>query len=87
MARFISVCVYIHVCTNMYTCVFSMYVIAAVLPSKNENVGHAATSERLVLDLRRPDRRTPMKVLVKKTFTFVESLWASHVQKNMQNLL
>ena len=54
---------------------------------QNENVGCAATSERLVQDLRRPDRRTPMKVLVRKSFLFVETLWASHVQMNMQNLL
>ena len=54
---------------------------------QNENVGRAATSERLVQDLRRPDRRTPMKVLVRKSFLFVETLWASHVQTNMQNFL
>ena len=51
------------------------------------HVGHATTSERLVQDLCRPDRRTPMKVLVRKSFLFVETLSASHMQTNMQNLL
>ena len=55
--------------------------------AQNENVGHAATSERIVLDLHRPDCRTSMKVLVAKSFMFVETLWASHVQTNMHNLL
>ncbi len=35
---------------------------------QNENVCRESTSERLVQDMRRPDRRTAMKVLVKKSF-------------------
>ena len=50
-------------------------------------MGRAATSERLVADLRRPDRRTLMKVLVGKTFNFVSAIWELHTHNNMQNLL
>ena len=39
---------------------------------QNENVNRTHTSVHKVKDLRRPDRRTPMKVLVEKTFKFVE---------------
>ena len=49
---------------------------------QNENVQRAATSERLYWDIRRPDRRTPMKVLVEKTYTFTESLWALYLHRN-----
>ena len=38
----------------------------------NENVNCAHTNEHKVQHLRRPDRRTPMKVLVEKMFVFVE---------------
>lgn len=38
-------------------------------------------------DLRRPDRRTQMKVLVKKKFKFVTSLWDAYVDKNRVNLM
>jgi hypothetical protein len=37
--------------------------------SQNENVHHAYTSMHRVADLRRPDRRTAMKVLVEKTYS------------------
>ena len=50
------------------------------------NVGRAATSERLVQDLASPDRRTPMEVLVKKTFTYVNALWAAQVQNLLNSL-
>ena len=49
---------------------------------QNENVNRGHTSEHRVQDLRRPDRRTPMKVLVKKTFAFVELLWSAYVDDN-----
>ena len=49
---------------------------------QNENVNRAHTSEHRGQDLRRPDRRTPTKVLVKKTFTFVELLWSAYVDDN-----
>ena len=39
----------------------------------------ASTSERFVLDMRRPDWRTPMKVLVKKTFNFVGDIWRTYM--------
>ena len=38
-------------------------------------VGRAASSEWFVQDIRRKDRRTPMKVLVAKTFRFVDCIW------------
>ena len=47
---------------------------------QNENVGRAATSERMVQDIRRKDRRTPMKVLVAKTFHFVDQIWQSYTR-------
>ena len=53
---------------------------------QNENVGRGHTSEHRLKDLRRPDRRTPMKVLVKKTFQFVDLLWTTYVAKNMTSL-
>ena len=42
---------------------------------QNENVDRPYTSTKKVKDLRRPDRRTPMKALVAKSFRFVASLW------------
>ena len=58
-------------------------VISGVI-SQNENVGRAATSERVVLDMRRKDRRIPMKVLVAKTFKFVDHIWLSYVRNRRQ---
>ena len=43
---------------------------------KNENVNRHGTSARQVRDLRRPDRHTPVNVLVTKTYRFVERVWA-----------
>ena len=37
-------------------------------------------------DLRRPDRRTAMKVRVKKTFMFVDHIWAVYVNTNKADL-
>ena len=53
---------------------------------QNENVNRTSTSERLVVDLRRPDRTTPMKVLAKKTFNFVDEIWRAYVQSRMNDL-
>ncbi len=39
-----------------------------------------------VKDLRRPDRRTAMKVLVKKSFGFVRLLWEMFVERNKADL-
>ena len=44
------------------------------------------TSLSTVKDLRRPDRRTPLKVLVSKTFKFVDQLWEMYVTKNKVDL-
>ena len=63
---------------SMYVC---MYVILY-----NENVNRTHTSARKVHDLRRPDRRTAMKVLVEKSFNFVDVLWAEYVQCNTTDL-
>ena len=49
---------------------------------QNENVNRPYTSESKVADLRRPDRRTAMKVLVKKTYKFVDLLWHRYVETN-----
>ena len=58
-----------------------MYVIV-----QNENVNRAHTSVHRVRDLRRPDRRTPMKVLVEKTYTFVEQVWSAYMDKNKPDI-
>ena len=47
-----------------------------------ENVNRAYNSASKVKDLRRPDCQTPMKVLVDKTFRFVESLWTTYIAQN-----
>ena len=52
----------------------------------NENVLIERTSERLVVDLRRPDQRTHMKVLVKKTLNFVDKIWIASVQTRINYL-
>ena len=53
---------------------------------QNENSQRPSTSERYYLDARRPDRRTPMKVLVGKTFVFVTKIWTIYMNKNMEDL-
>ena len=60
-----------------------------LFPFQNENVNHAHSSESKVRDLRPPDRRTAMKVLVKKSFGFVDLLsvlWAMYVSYNKVDL-
>ena len=37
-------------------------------------------------DRRRQDRRTPMKVLVKKTFNFVDDIWNTYVEQKLGDL-
>ena len=54
--------------------------------NQNENVQRASTSERFVPDLRRPDRRTAMKVLVKKTFHFVNDVWREYIRWKISDL-
>jgi len=49
-------------------------------------VQRAATSERMILDIRRPDRRTPMKALVAKTFKFVDTIWLQYLRRHLQDL-
>ena len=44
------------------------------------------TSMSVVKDLRLPERRTAMKVLVKKTYGFVDRLWAEYVEHNRADL-
>ena len=50
-------------------------------------MNHAYTSVSRVKDLRRPDQRTPMKVLVKKKYNFVELFWAMFVTQNKVDLM
>ena len=54
--------------------------------AQNENVNQPHTSSRRVADLRRPDRRTELKVLVEKTYNFVDHLWASYVANNISDI-
>ena len=37
-------------------------------------------------DRRRQDWRTPMKVLVKKTFNFVDDIWKTYVEQKVGDL-
>ena len=50
-------------------------------------MNHSHTSEHRVYDLRRPDRRTPMKVLVEKKFEFVEPVWSAYVAHNKPDIM
>ena len=64
-----------------------MYVIIMSLSLQNENVDRCHTSERRQKDLRRPERRTPMKALVAKKFNFVSDLWEAYITKNKVDLM
>ena len=57
----------------MLTHTFTQYIVFATV--QNENVDREWTSEKLVVDMRRPDRRTPMKVRKVKTDHFRWQLW------------
>eukprot|EP00731_Ephydatia_muelleri_P021927 Em0014g518a len=50
----------------------------------NENVQRAATSHRVYLNARRPDRQAPSRVLRPKIFNFVEHIWEAYVHLNKQ---
>eukprot|EP00731_Ephydatia_muelleri_P037040 Em0385g1a len=50
----------------------------------NENVQRAATSHRVYLNARRPDRQAPSRVLRPKTFNFVEHIWEAYIHLNKQ---
>ena len=52
----------------------------------NENVDSPTTSAHVVVDLHRPERRTPMKVLKDKSFHFVDGIWRIYVAKNQTNV-
>ena len=49
---------------------------------QNENVCRPTTSERVYLDIRRPDRRTPKRVLVKKSYDYVHTVWSLYTESN-----
>ena len=53
---------------------------------QNENVNRPYTSQVPVLDLRRPEQRTDMNVLVNKSFMFADILWAMYVIHNSIDL-
>ena len=63
-----------------------MPFVTILYTSQNENVHRAYTSMHRVADLRRPDRRTAMKVLVEKTYSFVHLLWESYISQNTVDL-
>ena len=50
---------------------------------QNENVSRPTTSERTYYDHRRPDRHTPKRILVAKTFRFVRTVWSLYLQRNI----
>ncbi len=53
---------------------------------QNENVRRECTSERLVQDMRRPDRRTRIRVLVEKSFNFAGEIWENYEQQRKVDL-
>ena len=63
-------CVHVHVVLQMYM---------VILLVKNENVARASTSEKLKYDPKRPDRRTPRKALVEKSFHFTHHIWEVYI--------
>ena len=65
-----------------HNCIERYMYDSRLFPFQNENVNRAHSSESKVRDLRRPDRCTAMKVLVKKSFAFVDLLWAMYVSHN-----
>ena len=48
-----------------------MSIHVFILLTQNENVQRGHTNERTYVDIKRPNRRTPLKVLVEKTFRLV----------------
>ncbi|XP_064401110.1 uncharacterized protein LOC135347149 [Halichondria panicea] len=76
---------YLPKCIHFSTETFIMRMNLAVL-DWNENVNRSYTSMSKVSDLRRPDRRTAMKALVKKGFKFVALLWAMYVEQNKADM-
>ena len=58
-------------------------LIGMMCLQQNENISRPSTSERMYMDLRRPDRRTPRRLLVQKTFENVHSVWALYMERNM----
>ena len=73
-----------------HTLYMQMYIvhthIHTLFTFQNENVNRLCTSQRKVTDIRRPSRRTAMKVLVEKSFHFVDVLWASYIAQNRVDL-
>ena len=50
---------------------------------QNENVNRPYTSQAKLQDFWRPERRTAMKVLMNKSFMFVDMLWAMYVTQKV----
>ena len=68
-----------------------MYLFAEIwsklsILDQNENVNRPNTSQHTVTDLRRPDRRAAMKVLVAKSYNFVDILWDAYISKNSTDM-
>ena len=70
-------CVHVHVVLQMYM---------VILLVQNENVARASTSEKLKHDPKRPDRRTPRRALVEKSFHFTHHIWEVYMTRNRQRL-
>lgn len=68
----------------MCMCILSVHYNCNLL--QNENVNREYTSTHMVADLHRPDRRTAMKVLVEKTYNFVDALWKAYMEHSMTDL-
>ncbi|XP_064395310.1 uncharacterized protein LOC135342508 [Halichondria panicea] len=74
-----------HTSQNVYTSTFNMRMNLAIM-DWNENVRRECTSERLVQGMRRPDRRTHVRVLVEKSFNFAGEIWENYEQQRKVDL-
>ena len=83
--RFIVDCPYLGGSLIRYSTVYiQLPLFLSTSLFQNENVKRSHTSERMYIDIRRPNRRTPLRVLVDKTFRFVEDVWSMYMERNMQ---
>ena len=81
-----DVSVRIFIQCNVHVIILVGSKVALSKSSQNENVSRACTSERMYVDKRRPDKHTPKRVLVAKTFDFVATIWSQYLQRNLTDL-
>ena len=82
----VSVRIFIQCNVHVIICFNTCSKEALSKSPQNENVSRACTSERMYVDKRRPDKHTPKRVLVAKTFDFVATIWSQYLQRNLTDL-